>query len=80
VSPLTALLTAVAYLIIQQIEGNILVPKIMQKVAGVNPIVSVLAVLIGWRVGGIVGAVISIPLSMTFALFFSEIFREPESV
>ena len=80
VSPLYALFTALAYLIIQQIEGNILVPKIMQKVAGVNPIVSVLAVLIGWRVGGIVGAIISIPLSMTLAVFFSEIFRERESL
>lgn len=79
VSPLHALFTALAYLIVQQIEGNILVPKIMQKVAGVNPIVSVLAVLIGWRVGGIVGAIISIPLSMTLAVFFTEIFRERES-
>lgn len=80
VSPLHALLTALAYLVVQQVEGNILVPKIMQRVAGVNPVVSVLAVLIGWRVGGTVGAIISIPLSMTIAVFLSEVFRERESV
>lgn len=79
VSPAHALLTALAYLIIQQIEGNILVPKIMQKVAGINPIVSVLAVLIGWRVGGIVGAVLSIPLSMAILVFMNDIFHRKET-
>ncbi len=75
VSPVHALVTAGAYLVIQQVEGNILVPKIMQKVAGMNPIVSVLAVLIGARVGGIVGAVLSIPLAMAIAVFLEEIFH-----
>lgn len=79
VSPAHALLTAGAYLVIQQIEGNILVPKIMQKVAGVNPIVSVLAILIGARIGGIVGAILSIPLSMVIAVFLEEIFQRESS-
>lgn len=78
VSPLHALITAGSYLVIQQVEGNILVPKIMQRVAGINPIVSVLAVLIGARVGGIVGAVLSIPLAMALAVFLSEIFTKNE--
>ncbi len=47
----------------------------MQKVAGMNPIISVLAVLIGARVGGIVGAVLSIPLAMAIAVFLEEIFH-----
>ncbi len=80
VSPVHALFTALAYLVIQQIEGNILVPKIMQRVAGINPIVSVLAVLIGWRVGGIVGAVLSIPLAMAAMVFFDDIFHRKESL
>ena len=79
ISPFHALLTACVYLVIQQVEGNILVPKIMQKVAGVNPIVSVLAVLIGWRVGGIVGAVLSIPIAMVCSVFVTEIFNRHES-
>lgn len=80
VSPIHALFTAGAYLVIQQIEGNILVPKIMQKVAGINPIVSVLAVLIGWRVGGIVGAVLSIPLAMAIMVFTHDVFHPKESL
>jgi predicted PurR-regulated permease PerM len=75
VSPLHALLTAVVYFIVQMIENNILVPKIMQKVSGLNPIISLLAVLIGWRVGNVVGVVLSIPLAMAASVFLAEIFR-----
>lgn len=74
-SPLHALLTAASYLLIQMMENNILVPKIMQKVSGLNPIISLLAVLIGWRVGGIVGVVLSLPLVMAASVFLAEIFR-----
>ena len=75
VSPLHALLTAAVYFIIQMVENNILVPKIMQKVSGLNPIISLLAVLIGWRVGNVVGVVLSIPLAMAASVFLGEIFR-----
>jgi predicted PurR-regulated permease PerM len=82
-SPLHAALTAGAYIVVQQVEGNILVPKIMQKVTGLNPIISLLAILIGWRVGGIVGgqvggvlgAMLSIPLAMAISVFLGEVFK-----
>ncbi|MEK7183150.1 MAG: AI-2E family transporter [Patescibacteria group bacterium] len=81
VSPVHALLTGIVYLVIQMIENNILVPKIMQKVSGLNPIISLLAVLIGWRVGNVVGVILSIPLAMAASVFLAEIFKnrhEPE--
>ncbi|MCR4312053.1 MAG: AI-2E family transporter [Candidatus Uhrbacteria bacterium] len=78
VSPLHAFLTAGVYVVIQQVEGNLLVPKIMQRVTGLNPIASVLAILIGWRVGGIVGAMVSIPIAMAVSVFLEEVFRQHE--
>lgn len=75
VSPFHAVLTACVYIVIQQVEGNILVPKIMQRVTGLNPIASLLAILIGWRVGGIVGAMVSIPIAMALSVFLEEVFR-----
>lgn len=74
VSPLHAIITAGAYILVQSIEGNILVPKIMQRTTGVNPIVSLLAVLIGWRVGGIVGAILAIPLALVISVFLEELY------
>lgn len=75
VSPLHALLTAGAYLIIQMLENNVFVPKIMQKVSGLNPIISLLAVLIGWRVGNALGVILSIPIAMAVSVLLEEIFR-----
>ncbi len=62
-SPTLALFTAILYIIIQQIENNFLVPKIMQKAVGLNPIVSIVAIMIGFSVGGVVGALLSIPVA-----------------
>jgi predicted PurR-regulated permease PerM len=75
VSPLHAVLTAGVYFLVQLAENQILVPKIMQKVSGLNPIISLLAVLIGFRVGGVVGVILSIPLAMALSVFLGEIFR-----
>ncbi len=74
VSPVHAIITAGAYVLVQSVEGNILVPKIMQHATGVNPIVSLLAVLIGWRVGGIVGASLAIPVALVISVFLEEIY------
>ena len=75
VSPVHAVLVAGAYLVVQQVEGNVLVPKIMQRVTGLNPIYSILAILIGWRIGNIVGAMVSIPIAMAISVFVVEVFR-----
>jgi len=58
-----ALFTIILYVIIQQIENNFLVPKIMQKTAGLNPIISIVVLMIGFSIGGILGALLSIPVA-----------------
>lgn len=75
VSPLHAVLTGVGCFMIQSVE-NALVPKIMQRATGMNPIVSLLAVLIGWQLGGIVGSILSIPLANAVAVFLHEVYRK----
>lgn len=62
-SPFKAFLVVILYIIIQQLENNLLVPKVMQKAVGLNPIVSILALLVGFRLGGITGALFAIPIA-----------------
>src|SRR3989344_7904047 len=47
--------------LVQQVENYVLVPKIMQKQAGVNPIATLLSLAIGFRLAGVIGLVISVP-------------------
>ncbi len=72
-SPVHAIIVAAAYFLIQGVEGHMLVPKIMQHATGMNPLLSLLAVLIGWTLGGIPGAILAIPLANAGMVFAEEI-------
>lgn len=74
-SPLLALLTIGLYIIVQQLENNLLVPKIMQKTVGLNPIVTILALLIGVKLAGFTGMILAIPITMLFDEFSQDIFE-----
>jgi predicted PurR-regulated permease PerM len=62
-SPMLALFTIILYVVVQQIENNLLVPKIMEKAVGLNPIASIIVLMIGFSVGGVMGAILSIPVA-----------------
>ncbi len=61
-SPWIALATAILYVIIQQLENNILVPKVMERAVGLHPILVMVGVLAGGVLYGILGIVIAVPL------------------
>ena len=62
ISPWIALATAILYVIIQQLENNILVPKVMERAVGLHPILVMVGVLAGGVLYGILGIVIAVPL------------------
>jgi hypothetical protein len=51
----TAILTIVAYVLIQQLEGNFLTPRIQGQALHVHPILVLLAVIAGGELAGLVG-------------------------
>lgn len=61
-SPLKAIMVLVIYIIIQQSENHILVPKILGKSIGVSPLIVIIAVLVGAKLGGIMGALVAVPV------------------
>jgi predicted PurR-regulated permease PerM len=70
VSPTTAALTALLYLGIQQLEGNLLTPKIQGDTLRVHPILVFLAVIVGGGLAGIVGVVVAIPSLAVLRVLF----------
>lgn len=60
--PLQALLVAVLFLVAQQIEGNILVPKVMGGSVGVHPLWVMFAMLAATALYGLVGALFAVPI------------------
>ncbi|CEJ43476.1 AI-2E family transporter [Umezakia ovalisporum] len=53
----------IACIILQQVEENLLMPRIMQGSINMNPVFMFFALLIGARVAGLVGIFLSIPLA-----------------
>lgn len=72
-SPLTGGAVLLLYILIQQFENHLLVPKIMQKVAGLNPIVSIVALLVGFQIGGLLGAILAIPVAALLSVFLNDV-------
>jgi predicted PurR-regulated permease PerM len=58
----TALLVVVYAIVVQQIEGNFLVPRIMGHSVGVSPLTVVLGILIGAILYGLPGAFLAVPI------------------
>jgi len=63
VDPVLGVLALLLYFIIQQVENHFLVPMLMKKMTGLNPIVIIASLLIGFELGGILGMVISVPVA-----------------
>jgi len=61
ISPIMGLIVMLAYVGIQVAENNLLVPKIMQKAVGLNPVAILISILVGSQLFGIIGALLSIP-------------------
>jgi len=72
VSPLLGLIVAIWYVAVQQIEGHILVPKIMQKTVGLNPVIVILAFLIGGSLFGILGLILAVPAAAAILVVIQE--------
>ncbi|HWS48613.1 MAG TPA: AI-2E family transporter [Candidatus Methanoperedens sp.] len=65
ISPVIGVLGVTWGIIVQQLENNFIVPKIMKETVGINPLITILLIAAGAQLGGIVGAVIAVPLYLT---------------
>ncbi len=79
ISPFTGLMVLGILTIIQQIESNIIVPQLMKKVVGLNPILVILALMIGIKLGGVMGAVLSVPIATSINVVFNHFFDQKET-
>lgn len=79
-SPVKALLVLILYVIIQQLENNLLVPKVMQKAVGLNPIISIIALMVGAKVGGLLGMILAIPVATAITVILKEFWNTKEKV
>lgn len=71
-SPGLALATVALYIIIQQLENNLIVPTVMRHAVGIPPLASLLALLVGGRLGGVVGVLLAVPTLLVIGVLIQE--------
>ena len=62
-NPLTTIIVVVAFVVIIQVQQQVLIPLVVAKSVGVTPLVIFLSLLIGSEAFGILGALLSIPIA-----------------
>lgn len=61
-APERVILVLILYTLIQQLELNVLVPKVMERQVGLSPLLVILAIAGGNLLGGLMGAVVAVPI------------------
>ena len=60
-NPIKAIFFIIFFVVLQQIEGNFIYPKVVGKAVGLPGVLVVSAVLVGGNIGGVLGALIGVP-------------------
>ena len=78
-SPALGLWMIVFYIIIQQLENHILVPIVMGRTVGLNPVVVIVALLIGQQLAGIPGMILSVPVATIIVEMMDDFAKHKDS-
>lgn len=76
VSPRTALFVLVFFVIQQQFENHVLVPKVMERQVGVSAVTVIVALLLGGSLLGITGAILAVPTAAILQVLIEELLNE----
>ena len=73
-----ALFVIIFFVVQQQFENHVLVPKIMERQVGVSAVTVIVALLIGGRLLGILGAILAVPTAAILQVLVSELTARTE--
>lgn len=75
VSPWLALGVLVLYLVIANVEANIVYPKVVGDIVGLHPLVIIVALFIGAEARGVMGALLAVPFTVVLQVLFDQFYR-----
>ena len=73
VSPELAVVVAGVYIVLQLLEGSVLVPVVMRNTIGISPLLVLLSLLVGSAAGGLVGAFLAVPVAASIEIVLSRL-------
>ena len=77
-SPALGLWVVLFYVLAQQLENHLLVPVVLGKTIGLNPVVVIIALLVGQQLAGIPGMILSVPLATVLVEMLDDFAKHKE--
>ena len=75
-SPAQGLLALLVAILVQQLENNLIVPRVMGQAVNLHPVVVMLAILAGGELLGVMGALLAVPFVASLSVIVDEVQRE----
>lgn len=76
-SPRDAIIALAVILSVQQLENYFLSPRIIESEVDLNPVITIISLLIGFAVVGVVGALVAVPVASTVKILVNNFILEP---
>src|SRR3989344_6010252 len=78
-SPVLGLWVIVFYVVVQQLENHLLVPVVLGKTVGLNPVIVIIALLVGQQLAGIPGMILSVPIATIIVEMMDDFAKHKDS-
>jgi predicted PurR-regulated permease PerM len=72
ISPIQAITVLFLYILIQQLENSVVVPRVMKQAVGLDSLVVIIALMIGGRLAGPMGSLLSVPATAVLSILYHE--------
>lgn len=70
--PIKVLYAVIAMLVVQQVDNNLLAPKIVGESVGLHAVFTMMAILIGGNIGGLLGMLLAVPIAASVRVIFNK--------
>lgn len=71
-NPIMAVFVTALYILVQQLENNLIVPRVMKSAVGVHPLVTIILLIVGLRLFGIPGAILAVPAFLVVQVVYQQ--------
>jgi predicted PurR-regulated permease PerM len=77
--PTNALIVAILFAVIQQIDGNFVAPRVLKDNVGLSPLAIIIAILVGSELFGLVGTFLAVPVAAMLRVLREQLLPAPEA-
>jgi predicted PurR-regulated permease PerM len=75
ISPWKVVYVIIGFIVIHQLEGTVIAPKVVGESVGLHPLIVIFSLLVGGDVGGLMGLLLAVPITAVAKVAVQHVFR-----